>query len=309
MSPPRVLAFELNVSQLEAMIGFFVALGFRETARQMLAGSALDALTGLRDARAERVTVRLGDECIHLTAWSSPSARAEAPRVHANDHAFQHAAIVVRNVDEALAQLSARVKPQLESDEPQTIPNSNPVAGGVRAVYLRTPDAHFVELIAFPPNKGERRWQRQDSPFLGIDHTAIVCSNTERSLAFYRDELGFRVAATSLNEGVEQARLTNVKDARVRVTSLRGGAGPGVELLEFLEPRNGKPLASSTPADLAHWEITISTNALTRLSERLPAPANVSPEPIDVRPLGLGYAWARLCVDPDGHTVRLVQEA
>jgi catechol 2,3-dioxygenase-like lactoylglutathione lyase family enzyme len=35
--------------------------------------------------------------------------------------------------------------------------------------------------------------------FLGIDHTAIVVSDTEASLKFYRDVLGMTVAGESEN--------------------------------------------------------------------------------------------------------------
>ena len=41
--------------------------------------------------------------------------------------------------------------------------------------------------------------------FLGIDHTAIVISDTDKSLAFYRDLLGLRVAGESENYGIEQS--------------------------------------------------------------------------------------------------------
>ena len=39
-----------------------------------------------------------------------------------------------------------------------------------------------------PPDKGNPKWHRgRDRLFLGIDHTAIVISDTEASLRFYRD--------------------------------------------------------------------------------------------------------------------------
>jgi len=48
-----------------------------------------------------------------------------------------------------------------------------------------------IEIIWFPRGKGNPKWQRStDNLFLGIDHTAIVVSDTDQSLAFYRDRLG-----------------------------------------------------------------------------------------------------------------------
>src|SRR5262245_17083266 len=80
-----------------------------------------------------------------------------------------------------------------------------------------------------------------DRLFLGIDHTAIVVNSTEASLACYRDTLGLRVVGQSENYGPEQERLNNVFGARLRITTLRAPAGPGVELLEYLTPRDGRP--------------------------------------------------------------------
>src|SRR3972149_1646292 len=42
--------------------------------------------------------------------------------------------------------------------------------------------------------------------------------------------------------GPEPERLNNVFGARLRITALRAGAGPGVELLEYLAPGGGRPM-------------------------------------------------------------------
>lgn len=68
--------------------------------------------------------------------------------------------------------------------------------------------------LQFPEGKGDAKWQRKDRLFLGIDHTAIVVSNTEASLKFYRDVLGLHIAGTSENYGTEQEHLNNVFGAR-----------------------------------------------------------------------------------------------
>ena len=68
-----------------------------------------------------------------------------------------------------------------------------------------------------------------------------MVDDTEASLAFYRDALGFRVAGESLNFGTEQEHLNNVRGARLRITGLRAAAGPGIEFLEYLAPADGRP--------------------------------------------------------------------
>jgi hypothetical protein len=52
----------------------------------------------------------------------------------------------------------------------------------------------------FPPGKGAPKWHQDTAKlFLGIDHTAIVVSNTETSLRCYRDLLGLQIVGESEN--------------------------------------------------------------------------------------------------------------
>jgi catechol 2,3-dioxygenase-like lactoylglutathione lyase family enzyme len=104
-------------------------------------------------------------------------------------------------------------------------------------------------LIQFPPGKGEPRWQEKDRLFLGIDHSAIGVSDTDQSVAFYRDRLGLRISGTSDNWGIEQEGLSAVPGAHVRITTLRASSGPGVELLHYLMPTDGRPMPVDTTAD------------------------------------------------------------
>ena len=225
--------------------------------------------------------VQLGRECIDLVEYLAPRGRAVPADSRSNDRWFQHAAIIVSDMDRAYAVLrEARV--EHVSVAPQRLPDWNPNAGGIRAFYFRDPDRHVLEVLQFPPGKGEARWQAKDRLFLGIDHTAIVVADTEASLRFYRDKLGLRVAGTSENWGVEQERLNDVEGAHLRITTLRAGSGPGIELLEYLTPRDGRAFpADARPNDLIHWHTTLF------MAEA---------------------GQARLARDPDGHAVRFASE-
>ena len=97
-----------------------------------------------------------------------------------------------------------------------------------------------------------------DRLFLGIDHTAIVVWDTDASLRFYGDLLGMRVAGESENYGTEQEHLNNVFGAHLRITALRGAQGPGIELLEYLAPRDGRPSpADANASDIDHRQTVI----------------------------------------------------
>src|ERR1041385_4231969 len=106
--------------------------------------------------------------------------------------------------------------------------------------------------------------------FLGIDHTAIVVSDTEKSLAFYRDLLGLRVAGESENYGVEQEHLNQVFGARLRITGLRAEHGPGIEFLEYITPPGGRPLPADAKAnDLVFWNTDLLADGFNDLASRL----------------------------------------
>ena len=152
------------------------------------------------------------------------------------------------------------------STGPQRLPDWNPNAGGISAFYFRDPDRHFLEIIAFPPGKGAPKWHdAAQGIFLGIDHTAIVVDDTNASLRFYRDTLGLQVAGESENYDVEQEHLNNVFGARLRITALRAAKGPGIEFLEYLAPRDGRPAPADLRAnDIAHWQTTLVAERLDR---------------------------------------------
>ena len=160
------------------------------------AGFYADALSFVPDelSVSSGVVLLLGKETIELVQRTGRSIPADS---RSNDGWFQHLAIVVSDIDRAYARvLRAGAVPI--SAGTQRLPSWNPDAGGIQAVYFRDPDSHPLELIQFPPGKGEARWQDKERLFLGIDHTAIAAAETQRSLAFYR-RLGFHIAGTSEN--------------------------------------------------------------------------------------------------------------
>jgi catechol 2,3-dioxygenase-like lactoylglutathione lyase family enzyme len=200
------------------------------------------------------------------------------------------------------------------STAPQTLPAWNKAAAGIKAFYFADPDDHTLEVIWFPPGKGDARWQRPAGAaaelFLGIDHTAIAVGDTARSLRFYRDTMGMRVAGESENHGTEQEHLNNVFGAHLHITGLRGGAGPGIELLEYLTPRDGRPPPSDLRAnDLAHWQTLVRTADVGALAGRAlgAGGAAVSPAVVERTDAAFRCRRARLIRDPDGHGLLIAE--
>jgi MIP family channel proteins len=305
----EVGAVGLTVSDMERSVAFYEeVLGFEKTSDTQVAGPAYERLTGLLGLRARVVVMRLGDERLELTQFLVPRGRAAPADSRSNDAWFQHVAIITNDIEQGYLWLR-RHDVQEVSPGPQRLPDWNARAGGIKALYFRDPDGHPLEILQFPPDKGEARWHRpSDRIFLGIDHTAIVVADTETSLRFYRDLLGLRVAGESLNWGPEQERLNDVVGARLRVTTFRAPTGPGVELLEYLAPRTGRPAPADLAAnDLVYGQTTVVSSdpsaAATRL--RRARAGFVSPGVVELPDRALGFAAGFLARDPDGHTLRV----
>jgi catechol 2,3-dioxygenase-like lactoylglutathione lyase family enzyme len=299
----RVDAVAITVSDLDGSRAFYSGLlGFTPVRETEVTGEAIERLQGLFPVRLRVARLRLGDEFLELMEYVTPRGRPAPVDSRSNDRWFQHVAIVVRDMDRAYAWLRDHRVTHV-SPEPQRLPDSNPAAGGIRAFYFLDPDGHPLELIWFPPGKGDPRWQEPtDRLFLGIDHTAIAVGDTRRSLAFYRDRLGFRIAGESDNSGPEQERLNAVRGARLHITSLRAASGPGIEFLEYLAPRDGRPTPADTRAnDLVHSQTRLVVSGAAALERLAPGRPVATPEP------ALGFGRAVSLRDPDGHTLEVVE--
>ncbi|HSS19512.1 MAG TPA: VOC family protein [Pyrinomonadaceae bacterium] len=307
----RVGAIGMTVSDMDASVDFYAkVLSFEKVSDVEVTGEDYERLQGVFGLRMRVVRMRLGDEYIDLTEYLAPRGRPVPVDSRSNDRWFQHIAIITSDMDKAYALLREN-KVEHASTGPQRLPDWNKNAGGIKAFYFRDPDKHWLEILQFPEGKGDQKWHRNNKLFLGIDHTAIVVSNTEASLKFYRDTLGLRIAGTSENYGPEQEHLNNVFGARLRITSLRAGSGgPGIEFLEYLAPRDGRPAPSDERAsDLFHWQTTLVVNVADTFAQNLLTEnfRFVSPGVVKIGDGRLGFSKGLLARDPDGHVMALVE--
>jgi len=293
----KIGAFGMTVANADRAARFYAdVLTFQKVSDVEVAGPDWERAQGIFGLRMRVVRMRLGSEEITLTEYLAPKGRPFPEATRSNDLWFQHVAIVVSDMQRAYKRLRAH-SVEHASPSPQRLPDWNPHAAGIEAFYFRDPDGHFLELLHFPKDKGEARWQATERLFLGVDHSAIVVRNTGKSLRFYRDTLGLRVAGHSENWGPEQERLNNVFGARLRITLLRAKTGPGIELLEYLAPRDGKPRPSDArPNDLLYWQ-----TELVVAGEHPTFHFVATPE------RELGFAKSALASDPDGHVMQLIE--
>jgi catechol 2,3-dioxygenase-like lactoylglutathione lyase family enzyme len=303
----------MTVSDLDRAVDFYTGvLAFEKVSEVEVAGEPYESLHGVFGARMRVARLRLGDEFVDLTEYLAPRGRPIPVDSRSNDRWFQHIAIIVSDMGKAYAWLR-RNKVEHASSGPQTLPEWNRNAGGIKAFYFKDPDGHPLEILWFPPGKGAAKWHRPTAGlFLGIDHTAIVVWDTDASLAFYRDALGLTVAGESENFGTEQEHLNNVFGARLRITGLRADSGFGVELLEYLAPRDGRPTPSDWKAnDVVHRQTRLVVRNVDEVTRRLRDGRYrfVSPGPITLGDSAIGSHRALLVRDPDGHAVELFERA
>lgn len=300
----------ITVSDLDRAVAFFSnVLTFEKVVETRLSGKTFGELQGLSSPNARVARLKLGDEFIELIQYESPKGRAFPEDSRSNDRWFQHIAIIVNDMEKAHTWLHEKMVRHASKD-PQRLPDWNKNAAGIKAFYFRDPDGHSLEVLEFPPDKGNPKWRRKtDKLFLGIDHTAIVVADTDASLRFYRDTLGFKVVGGSENFGMEQEDLNNVPGAHLRITTLRAPAGPAIEFLEYQNPRDGRPYpADAQTNDLLHWQTTLVARDVSALARQLHAGdarfvSSGVARPGEASPANRGAFLVR---DPDGHALKVV---
>ncbi len=166
-------------------------------------------------------------------------------------------------------------------------------------------------MIQFPPDKADQKWLKDtEQLFLGIDHSAVGVKDAEASFGLYRDRLNLELMLQAENYGNEFEHITGVFGSRVQVNSMKGDAGIGFELLEYIAPTNGRNMPVDSQAnDLWHYQTVISVSDLATLAEQLrSAPCQfISPGIIKMSNSELGFTQALAIRDLDGHVLHLVE--
>lgn len=306
-----VTSIGMTVSDMDQAIAFYRdVLSFKPVSDVEVFGTEYERLQSVFGLRMRVVTMQLGQETIELTEYLTPKGKPIPIDSRSNDLWFQHIAIVVRDMDAAYQHLRQH-NVQHVSTGPQTLPETIPAAAGIKAFYFQDPDGHNLEVIFFPPDKGDPRWQQPTKAlFLGIDHTAIATSSTPASLKFYQDLLGLELAGQSENFGTEQEHLNNVFGARLLISGLKADSGPGIEFLNYLAPAGGRPKPQDSRAnDLLHWQTTLEVNDIDAVAKQLRSGdvTFISPGIIELPNRSLGFSKGFLVQDPDGHVLRIVQ--
>ena len=320
---PHLQSIGLTSGDAEAAATFFEeCLGFqRQGEALILDGGPYAELVGLPGARFRLQRLVIGAELFEITEVLDPGPGARAGRSipadsRSNDRWFQHSCLVVNSMEAALTGLqpafaSGRILPI--SSAPQLLPAWNTDAAGIVAYKFHDPEGHPLELLQFPPDKGDARWHAQAlGPLLGIDHSAIGIADTAASCRFYRELLGLSVGGDGVNSGPEQDGLDGLAGTRVHITGHRCPTGAGVECLDYREPSGGRPMpADQGIQDLAHWQLRLRVADVEAIAAQVAAFGGrlISPGIVELGDQAglIGATRALQLADPDGHQLQLLQ--
>jgi catechol 2,3-dioxygenase-like lactoylglutathione lyase family enzyme len=143
---------------------------------------------------------------------------------------------------------------------------------------------------------------------LAADHTGITVSNLERSLAFWRDVLGFELSHTAHQTGELAREITGVAGAELKLAVLKAPGGHKIELLEYLAPPDRTKHTDLRPCDVGSVHVALTVNDLNSVLQRIVASGWKTagkPQTLQSGPnAGKRVVYVR---DPDGATIELMQ--
>ncbi|HXA08331.1 MAG TPA: VOC family protein [Chthoniobacterales bacterium] len=141
---------------------------------------------------------------------------------------------------------------------------------------------------------------------LAADHTGITVANLERSLAFWRDVLGFEVSHRPHQTGSLASEITGVPGAAISIAVLKG-YGHKIELLEYLAPP-GRQHVRPRPCDVGSVHVAFVVDNLDAVLSAIAASgwqAAGKAQPLQAGPnAGKRVVYVR---DPDGTTIEFMQ--
>ena len=147
---------------------------------------------------------------------------------------------------------------------------------------------------------------RKSFRVIAADHTGITVSNLERSLAFWRDVLGFELSHRTHQKGELAGEITGVPGAEISLAVLKA-PGHKIELLEYHAPADRKQV-DLKPCDVGAAHVALTVDDLDAVLSAIATSgwhAAGKPQTLQSGPnAGRRVVYVR---DPDGTTIELMQ--
>ncbi len=142
---------------------------------------------------------------------------------------------------------------------------------------------------------------------IAADHTGITVSNLDRSLAFWRDVLGFEFSHTAHQKGERPEQITGVKGADLKLAVVKAPGGHKIELLQYSAPSDRRDV-DLRPCDVGHVHVALTVDNLDGVLQKIAESgwkAVGEPQGLTEGPnAGKRVVYVR---DPDGTTIEFMQ--
>ena len=142
---------------------------------------------------------------------------------------------------------------------------------------------------------------------LAADHTGITVSDVERSLAFWRDVLGFALSHRAHQKGELAEQITGVPDAEILIAVVKA-PGHKIELLEYRAPADRRKQNELRPCDVGSAHIALTVENLESVLETIAASGWKAPGTAQTLAVGPNAGKRVVYVrDPDGTTIEFME--
>jgi glyoxylase I family protein len=150
---------------------------------------------------------------------------------------------------------------------------------------------------------------RKSFRVIAADHTGITVSNLERSLAFWRDVLGFELSHRAHQAGELASEITGVPGAEISLAVLKSPTGHKIELLEYFAPPDRQHVAPR-PCDVGSIHVALTVDDLDAVLAAIAAAGWKAAGKSQTLQLGPNAGKRVVYVrDPDGTTIEFMQPA
>ncbi|MQA85505.1 MAG: bleomycin resistance protein [Streptosporangiales bacterium] len=144
-------------------------------------------------------------------------------------------------------------------------------------------------------------------PILSVGHTGITVSDLDRSVAFYRDVMGFPVTETIRLGGELVAQVTGLPEAEIDIVFVTA-PGHTIELLSYVKPED-RARSTLRPCDPGFFHLCFMVDDIDRVVETVGAagfePAGPVPTVQHGPKKGRRAIYTR---DPDGVVLEFMED-
>ena len=148
----RIDHVNIVVDDMQKMVAFYTeVLGMRQTRQAVIAGSWIDAVTGLSPVEADVVFLEAGGETtIELLCYRQPGGSARLSGLdRPNVQGYRHIALLVTDIEPLVAAIEAAGIKMIGAI--QQVPDAQVEYGAAKKhlVYFRDPEGNLLELCAY----------------------------------------------------------------------------------------------------------------------------------------------------------------